>query len=118
MSSRDDFETIMRQSITIEEALSYDKFGARTYGTAIQYDCRIVEKLERVVDFDGRDTSATTVIWALPHPISGIPDIGPDSRVVLPDGTSPPVLYFAVYPDENGEDHHFKIALGRTINNR
>lgn len=118
MSASDEFSDVLNQTITIEPVTGYDKFGKRTYGTAVSYECRIVEKLERVVDFDGRDTSATTVVWGLGHPTSGVPNVGPDSRVTLPDGTQPPVIYYAVYPDETGRDHHFKIAFGRTINDR
>ena len=114
----EEFAGIMHQAISISPVQSYDEFGARTYGAAVSYECRILERLERVVDFDGRDTSATTIVWGLPHPTSGIPNVGPDSRVTLPDGTTPPVLYYAVYPDDFGVDHHFKIMLGRTINNR
>lgn len=114
----EEFSDVMHQVVTIAPVSGYDKFGKRTYGPAVEYECRIVEILERVVDFDGKDTSATTVIWGLPHPTQGLPNLGPDSRVVLPDGTTPPVLYYSVYPDDRGIDHHFKIMLGRTINNR
>lgn len=113
MSFESAFADLLTQTLTIAPVTSRDKYGAPTYGSAVSYSCRVVEKLQRVVDSEGREGLATTVAWCRPHTSTGIPDLGPEAKVTLPDGTTPALLAFEVYPDEDG-DHHFKLLFDRS----
>lgn len=111
MSFESDFDDLMTQTITIAAVSSRDLYGKRTFATAVSYTARVVEQQVRVVDFEGRENVGTHTVWAHGHATSGVPNVGPDSRLTLPDGSTPAILNFSVYPDEDG-DHHFKIVCG------
>lgn len=105
------FRKMMSATVTIETVSSIDEYGARTFNSAITYDARVVEKLQAVVNFEGHEQVSTHIVYIAPHASSGIPTIESDSRITLPDGSTPPILRVEVYPDESG-DHHFQVFIG------
>lgn len=77
-----------------------------TAGTATSYRARVVQAPQWVRDGDGVRLLAAAVAWV--YSTSALPR---DGVYTLPDGTTPPVLYVAGYPDENGL-HHTKVYFG------
>lgn len=114
MSFDTDFLSLMSDVIEVAPVDSVDKFGARTYGDAVQYACRIVygEVLRQQVD--QKMTLGNITVWVAPHSTSGVPtDITPESLVTLPDGTTPTINSIERYSDEDGSaQHHWKLVLG------
>lgn len=107
---------MLPHTITLAPLTGVDEYGAPTFGAAVTYPARVHERLERVVDFDGNETLASTVVWVAPHATSGLPDgLSPRSQITLEDGTTPPILRYSRIPDEDGE-HHAKMWLGPTRN--
>lgn len=112
MSFEADLADLMPHTVTIAPRSSQDEYGAPTYGTAVSYSARVVEKATRYVDVEGRENVASTVVWGRGHASTGIPNVGPEARLTLPDGSTPAIVSFEVYPDDGG-DHHFKIVCDR-----
>lgn len=112
-------DVLFATTITVEQVSSLDEFNARTYAAAVTYPARVINKLNRIVDFEGRETAAMTVAWIAPETTNDTLPTGitPDDRITLPDGTTPPILAIDVYEDENGS-HHMKIFFGRALRNR
>lgn len=75
-------------------------------GTATSYRARVVQAPQWVRDSDGTRLLASAVAW-----VSSTASVPADGVWTLPDGTTPPVLWVARYPDENGL-HHTKIVFG------
>jgi len=111
MSFEDAFLDMMPHTVTVAPVTSRDKFGTRTYGAAVSYPARVVEEQRRITTLDGVEGMSSHTVWIAPHTSSGIPNLGPESLITLPDGSTPPILRVEVYPDEEG-DHHWKIYLG------
>lgn len=112
-------DDLFATTITIEQVSSLNDFNVRTYAAAVTYPARVVNKLSRVVDFEGRETAAMAVVWIAPETTNDtLPtDVTPDDRLTLPDGTTPPILGVNTFDDEDGA-HHMKIFLGRALRNR
>ncbi len=113
MSWDSDFEDLMPHTVTIATVASRDEYNKRTYSTAVTYTARVLERMTRVVDREGRETIATHVVWIAPHADSGAPALEPDAEITLPDGSTPPIIRVESIPDEDG-DHHVKVYLGAT----
>ena len=103
---------LMAATLTIAPVSSRDKFGAITYGDAVTYSCRLTERQENVVTFNGSQVLAGSVAWCAPHASSGIPNLTPDCKVTLPDGSTPTLLRFETIADEQG-DYSFKLFFDR-----
>jgi hypothetical protein len=112
MAFDDDLLELMPFTITIASVTSVDKFNKRTYGSAVSYRCRIVARMEQVVTEDGRQAQSSHILWVAPPASGVIPNLRPNCKLTLPDGTTPPVLAIETYPDEDG-NQHMKIFLER-----
>jgi len=100
---------MMPHAVTYAPVSSRDKYGKPTYGTAVSYQARVVQKQTRIVNrINGQDAIATGVVW-----LAGSPTLSLDGRITLPDGSTPTILNWEVVPDEEG-DHHTKVYLGPT----
>lgn len=106
MTIEADFADLMVDTITIAGPTTRNVRGEASYGAEASYRARVVRR-NRMVRTDGGDEVASrTQAW-----VFGISGATVASRVVLPDGTSPPVLAVELYPDENGA-HHEVIYFG------
>ena len=112
MTFESEFLDLMPETITIEQPTSQDGYGKRSYGAAISYRCRVVEKLEKITTVQGREDFATTKVYVAPNASSGLlPTLSARIRVTLPDGTQPNVVGFGRQSDEDGP-HHALIYFG------
>ncbi len=85
---------------------SRDASGVPTYGSATSYSCRVVYKNQRVLSSDGNEVVARGMIW-----FAGVPDIDPNDKITMPDGSAPPIISVERYTDEVGL-HHTKVFFG------
>lgn len=111
MSFDQTFLELMPETVQIAPLSSRDEYGAPTYGPNVSRRARVLEALEKVVDDDGREVMATTLVWVAPDPTAGLPVVSVRDRVTLPDGSTPPLLRVERVSDEDGP-HHLKIYLG------
>lgn len=101
MAIEAEFLTMMPSTVTIYAKTAMDAYGKMSYsgsGTAVR--CRIQETGRVVRSPDGRDVYETgTIIFY------GSPTISEDSKIVLPDGTSPLILSVTNHNDDIGANH-------------
>lgn len=110
---RDVFLELMPDTVSIQDVSSRDKYGKRSYGTAASYRARVREKLERIMNLEGREDWAKTKVWIAPNADGTLPTLTTDSKVTLPDGSTPPILAIERIPDEDGY-HHMVVWFGDT----
>ncbi len=78
-----------------------DGYGKPTVpGTGTALRARVVRKLVEIRTAEGIVTASRIVAW-----LASAPGVQPEDRVVLPDGTSPPILAVERYTDEAGANH-------------
>jgi hypothetical protein len=97
-----EFWDCMNDTVVHYTMLSRNEYGQKTYNDGTTYpNCRVVYKHELVRGPDGNEIVAKGVIW-----FGYYVNINPDQdKIVLPDGTDPPILMIEKYPDELGSNH-------------
>lgn len=95
------FLAMMPSTVTIYAKTAMDAYGKMTFsGTGTAVRCRIQETGRVVRSPDGRDVYETgTIIFY------GCPTITTDSKIVLPDGTSPLIISVTDHNDDVGANH-------------
>ena len=83
----------MDQTVTVYAHRGYNSVGDVQFSTASASHKARVEKVQRLVKGpDGRDVIATTRV-CVGYTTAGVaPTVTVQSKLVLPDGTSPPIL--------------------------
>lgn len=107
MSLESDFRDLCAQSVTVRTRSGRNSDGSDTFSTAAStYRARVVGSKKWVRDSLGNVVQASQEVWIL-----STGTIAQDSRITLPDGTSPPVLQIATFPDGDGT-HHNRVVCG------
>ena len=114
MAMDNDLRELLQQSVTVALVSSRDEFNARTFATGVAYPARVVEVFERIVDFNGAEVLASTVVWIGPETTTETmpTTMNSESQITLPDASTPPILAVHEFPDETGSAHHLKVFLG------
>lgn len=87
----------LKQNVTITPVVSRDMYGKVTLGAPGTYPAYVEGRVQMVRTAAGDErASSVTVILA------GMVQVGPDDRLTLPDGTSPPILAVGTVPDGDG----------------
>ena len=81
-------------------AAGADEHGQPTYGTATTIKCRISYKQKMVRTVTGEERVSNATIYC-----EGDPGIDPKDRVIMPDGSTPPILKAGTFKDETGSAH-------------
>jgi len=104
-----DWADLMPHTVTYAVPSSRDAYGKITFATGVTYQARVVYKQTRIVNrMNGQDSIATGQVWL--H-AAILPSI--DARLTLPDGSTPIILNWETFPDEDG-NHHTKVYFGPT----
>lgn len=103
-----DFLPLMLQTITVQHQSAVDKYGKPSWGSSDSYRCRIMNTERMVRDSEGREIveAGRAVVWGV---VSGV---SVKDRIVLPDGSTPPVVTVSTMQDTTG-DHHSVIGFGQ-----
>jgi len=101
------FLEMMPTQVTVYPKSSTDAYGKFTFSaTGTATNCRVQETGRVVKSADGRDVyEVGTIIFY------GNPTITTDSKIVLPDSSSPLILSVQVYNDDTGT-HHTTVSFG------
>ena len=95
------FLDLMPSTVTVYAKASADAYGKVTFGaTGVATRCRIQQTGRVVKGADNRDVYETGVII-----FYGTPTITEDSKIVLPDGSTPLILSIRDHNDEDGANH-------------
>ena len=106
------WNTLMKQSVTIASTDSYNAVGDKTYNTGKSYKARVVYGQHQVVDTNGRDVTAAGKTWVGLSSTGGLPSVTVNSKITLPDDSTPPIINISRYPDETGSNHHEVVHFG------
>lgn len=99
---------LMVQTITIAAVSGKDAYGKRAWSTATSIpNCRVQTGTHKVLDTAGQETVAEGKVYVPNHP-----SVTVNSKLTLPDGTSPPILAVDTFGDERG-NHHLVIHYGK-----
>lgn len=100
-----DWADLFPATVTIAPYVSRGTYGARTFGTAVSYSARVINKTQRVMAPDGTERIATGAVWIL-----GTPIVTAEDQITLPDGSTPSILSVQPIPDQDGA-HHVKVLF-------
>ena len=102
------FLDLMPSIVTVYPKTSIDAYGkVAVSSTGTQHRCRVQETTQKYRQDHNRDEfEVGTVIFY------GVVDITTDSKIVLPDGTSPVILTVNSHNDDLG-GHHTTITFGK-----
>lgn len=103
--SVDDWADMFAATVTIASYSARGTYGLRTFGTAVSFKARVIEKNQRVLAPDGTERVARGTVW-----VQGIPTVTVEDQITLPDGTTPTILSIERFPDEDGA-HHVKVMF-------
>jgi hypothetical protein len=112
----DDFRDLMPDTVTIEPVASVGDgsgYAKRQYGTAVTYQCRIREKVQRFTSLEGHITWSKHKVWVAPAADGTFPALDQRARVTFADGTQPQMLAIEHLNDEDGL-HHVVLWFGDT----
>lgn len=101
-----DFAEMMRDTITVTPASTLDSYGKQSYGTGVDYPCRIMAEQRILRDKEGRE-----VIEQGRAVIYGVAVVDVRDRVTLPSGEYALITSVDQIADEVG-DHHTVIGYG------
>lgn len=102
-----DLLDLLTSVVGIYSRLSVDGYGKPTYGSAVNYQCRISERAVKVRDAQGEEIVADGSVLLGGHPV-----IPPDSKITLPDSSTPVMIAINRAYDENGP-HHTRIFFSK-----
>lgn len=98
---------LMVDTVTIASVSTTDAYGKRTWATATSIpNCRVQSGDHKIVDVAGQEKVAMGRVY-----VPNAPTVSLNSRLTLPDGTSPPILGIDRVTDERGS-HHTVIHYG------
>jgi len=100
---------LMVDSVTIYPYTTTDSYGKRSKGSGTKFKCRLIYDTQLNKNNDGRDVlSSGRIITA-----DDVSTVTVDSKLLLPDGSTPPIVSVSVISDETAVYHHAVIRFGR-----
>ena len=87
------FAPLMKNSITIQPFSSYDAYGTASYGSAVDYECAVVGKMERVIGSDGQEVPCRQTVYLK----SGV-TLRPEDKITLSTGDVGSTQSYAINP--------------------
>lgn len=105
---------LMTQALTVAPLSGRNVEGAKTYGAAVPYACRLAGKRRQVLDARGQQVVCNQTAWLATADV-----VDPEGLVTLSTADvgstesfaiHPPIIAVGRYPDENG-NHHSVLFL-------
>lgn len=110
MTIERDFAEMMQQVAIFANQASVDKYGKQSFSASpTSYSARLMYGQRIIRDKDGREiveAGKAIIYGVLPDAVTTL------SKIVLPDGSSPKILYVSTIQDEHG-DHHTSVTFGQ-----
>lgn len=103
MSFDPEFLSLMSSEITVEPFSSLDGWGNTTYGPAVSYQCRIVQKRRQILNIKGAVVLSETTIY-----VATTDQINIEDRITLPSEYAfrqPSILRVSRETDEEALHH-------------
>lgn len=101
---------LMIDTITLAAVSTTDAYGKHSWSSPVSVaHCRVQTGAHKITDSNGQEVVASGVVY-----VPGAPAVTPESKIVLPDTTSPRILKIDRYSDERG-NHHIAIHYGESV---
>ena len=110
MSIESEYRELFSEQVTLFPPLSVDKYGKRNYAAAsagVTADAHYVSETVLRQSPDGRDIIEVGRFYLFGQVV-----VDTDYRIVLDDGSSPPIVSVDFPHDQNGW-HHTVVRVGR-----
>jgi hypothetical protein len=108
MSLEPEFLDFMPHTITVYDWDGYNQYAEPSYSTVgITYSAMVEQRPDIVRAIFGDEVMASHTAY-----VASTSAIPLTSRVVLHDGSEPPLIRATAFSDETGEVHHVLLAFG------
>ncbi|MGH9202205.1 MAG: hypothetical protein ACRD2A_13330 [Vicinamibacterales bacterium] len=109
MASEVDFADWPLQTVTWAALTGRDQYGVPTYGTATSVKAYVVPaSMETRALVEERNVQ--TIAYLL-----DAPNVAPEDKLTLPDGTSPVIVAVNRFFDERGNPYYTKVMFGERV---
>ena len=109
MAIETDYLDMMPDTVTFYGQSALDKYGKRTWAsTGASFRARVQDQSRLYRDAQGREVVLTGKAYLYGATAAGITT---DSKIVLPDGSSPVIYLVTTNSDESGA-HHVVVEYG------
>lgn len=112
MSLESSLRSLMDQTVTRNAAATLGFRGQETFSTTTQtYAARVEGHQHVVVNPEGKEVLAKTVIYVGTTSTGGVPAFTVNDKITLPDASTPPILSVDTVRDASGV-HHQAVHCG------
>jgi hypothetical protein len=94
-----DFLAMTSRTVRVAPMTGRNRQGVPQYGTDAEYPAYIARELTQTITAGGSEELSTAQVYLLAVP----PNLNPEARLTMPDGTKPRILRTAVFDDDEGE---------------
>lgn len=114
MSLERDFDALLRQNVTVTPFSTRGAYGSPTFSTGLitAHRARIVYTQHLVRDARGQQVVAGMKVFIGGTGSNTLPNLTPQDKLTLEDGTVPRLIAVSRYPDEDGVTHHVVAHCG------
>jgi hypothetical protein len=88
---------LLNQSITLAPSTGLDGYGIETFGSAVTVKAIIFQKQKLVLNAQGDSVVSTAQTF-----VDGTTTVTTNSKITLPDGTTPIIFAVSSFPNELG----------------
>ena len=97
----------LTETVYLSTQSTVNSYGKRTFSSGVAYAARLVYEDRLIRKADGRDILETGRAI-----IDGNPEVTNNSKILLPDGTTPVITSVSQVKDEFGSGHHVVVGFG------
>lgn len=108
------YESFLNQEITIQEAeldsngvVKRGDYGEKKYLSGSTHSARIEYDTRAMTDEDGKEVISNGRCF-----VDSSVSVKPQDKLILPDGSNPPIIRVFSQPDGSGNIHHKIIYFG------
>lgn len=96
-----DWDDMMPSTVVWYPFSAKNNYGEPSFAaTPVNVKCRVEPQTKLIRTSTGEEKITSAVLY-----VSGVKGISPKDKLVLPDGTFPPILRVDKHNDEDGEHH-------------
>lgn len=107
MSIDESLLEMMQMTVTQQQRASRDGYGKETFSAPVSRRCYVEPSTRQVLNADGE-----TVVTSARVYMAGVFGWSVTDKLILPDGSSPPIIRVATFYDETGAPHHEVVDVG------
>lgn len=112
MALEPQFLDFMPHTILVYDHVGFNQYGEPSYSTgATSFQAMVEERPQMVRNSFGEEVVSTHVVY-----VASTERFDLNARIVLPDGSEPPIIRATAFYDEDGDIHHVGLFFGSGAN--